>query len=174
LDDDCEIPLTGGRTASAIVRVGDTVRKPSGPWTPAVHDLLRHVEDHGFTGAPRALGIDERGREVLTYIHGDTLATPQDPDLPPEVGRWPETWQRDEALVAAAKLLRSFHDVAASFTSDADRWRYCHRRQAPPEIVVHGDIAPWNSVYRDGLPVAFIDWDSARPEDPLVEVGDAA
>ena len=58
-----EIPLIGGNT-STVVRVGDTVRRNVGPWTPAVHALLRHLEYIGFTGAPRVLGLDERGREV--------------------------------------------------------------------------------------------------------------
>ncbi len=60
-----EIPLLGGNT-STVVRVGDTVRRNAGPWTPAVHALLRHLEYVGFTGAPRALGMDEQGREVLS------------------------------------------------------------------------------------------------------------
>jgi len=29
---------------------------------------LRHLEAVGFTGAPRFLGIDAAGREVLSYI----------------------------------------------------------------------------------------------------------
>ena len=49
-----EVPLIGGNT-STVVRVGDTVRRNAGPWTPAVHSLLHHLERVGFTGAPRAL-----------------------------------------------------------------------------------------------------------------------
>ena len=48
-----------------MVRVGDTVRRPAGPWTPAVDALLRHLEDVGFPGAPRALGRD---RHVLPGV----------------------------------------------------------------------------------------------------------
>lgn len=35
-----EEPLRGGNSA-IVTRVGDTVRRPTGPWTPAVHLLLR-------------------------------------------------------------------------------------------------------------------------------------
>src|SRR5262249_49783642 len=42
----------------------DTVRRPAGPWTPAVHALLTHLHAAGFHGAPRPLGIDEHGREI--------------------------------------------------------------------------------------------------------------
>ena len=58
---------------SAVVRVGNTVRRAPGPWTPAVHALLRHLERAGFLGAPRARGFDERGREVLTFVEGETI-----------------------------------------------------------------------------------------------------
>ena len=56
---------------TGVVRIGDTVRRPVGRWTPAVHSLLRHLEKVGFEGAPRVLGIDEKGREVLTYLPSD-------------------------------------------------------------------------------------------------------
>jgi hypothetical protein len=70
-----EIPLGGGNMSSGVVRVGDTVRRPAGPWTPAVHALLTHLHEAGFGGAPRPLGIDDRGREVLTFMPG-TVARP--------------------------------------------------------------------------------------------------
>ena len=56
-----------------VMRHGDTVRRPAGPWTPAVHALLNHLENAGFTGSPRVVGdgYDDRGREVVTYIPGE-------------------------------------------------------------------------------------------------------
>jgi hypothetical protein len=62
-----EIPLEGGNASGGVVRTGDTVRRPAGPWTPAVHALLGHLRAAGFPGAPRPLGLDEHGREVLTF-----------------------------------------------------------------------------------------------------------
>ena len=70
-----EIPLLGGNT-STVVRVGDTVRRNAGPWTPAVHALLRHLERVGFNGSPRALGMDERGREVISFVEGECGSYP--------------------------------------------------------------------------------------------------
>jgi hypothetical protein len=67
---DTEIPLNGGNMNSGVVRVGDTVRRPAGPWTSAVHALLDHLHAAGFHGAPRPLGLDGHGREVLTFISG--------------------------------------------------------------------------------------------------------
>ena len=67
-----EIPLLGGRLAPGIVRVGDTVRRPPKGNAAFVHDLLLFLEDQGFGFAPRFLGMDEQGRDILTYLEGQT------------------------------------------------------------------------------------------------------
>ncbi|MFG3296636.1 aminoglycoside phosphotransferase family protein, partial [Streptomyces sp. NPDC048179] len=71
LDD--EQPLSGGNVSDGVVRVGDTARRPVGPWTPAVHALLAHLHAVGSGAAPRPLGIDDQGREVLTFMPGDVV-----------------------------------------------------------------------------------------------------
>jgi len=65
-----EVPLLGGRITPGVVRVGDTVRRPVGPHSAFVHAVLRHLEQVGFGDAPRFLGIDDQGRECLSYIEG--------------------------------------------------------------------------------------------------------
>ena len=66
-----EVPLPGGvANRGRVVRIGDTVRRPLRAASPATHALLRHLEKVGFDGAPRLLGVDEQGREVLGYIPG--------------------------------------------------------------------------------------------------------
>src|ERR1700759_4140068 len=52
--------------ASRIRRSGDVVRRPLGFWSPAVHHLLRYLQDTGFP-APRVLGTEDRD-ELLTWI----------------------------------------------------------------------------------------------------------
>ena len=64
--------LEGGNIGGAV-RAGNTVRRAAGPWTPAVHALLAHLADKGFTGAPRPLGFDAQGREVLTFLEGEPV-----------------------------------------------------------------------------------------------------
>ena len=123
------------------MRVGDTVRRATGPWTPAVHALLRHLEAAGFEAAPRVLGVDDDGREMLSFIDGETVG---DDDL------WPEWWRADETLVQAVALLRRFHDAASSFEPPPDaRWRFAGR-PGPDAAILHGDWAPYNVVWRDG------------------------
>lgn len=62
--------LADGKPPRVRVRVRDMVRRTSYAWSPAVLDLLQHVEREGFDGAPRALGFDDQGREVLNFIEG--------------------------------------------------------------------------------------------------------
>jgi Ser/Thr protein kinase RdoA (MazF antagonist) len=141
-----EIPLSGGNTSAGVVRVGQTVRRPAGPWTPAVHAFLTHLHDVGFAGAPRPLGIDEQGREVLTFVPGKVA--------------WPDHFSRP-GLVRAAWLIRDFHDASAEFTPPADaQWRVIIPANGT-EIIAHHDLAPWNLVIGDSW--AFIDWDTAAP-----------
>ncbi|WUL63798.1 hypothetical protein OG943_28775 [Amycolatopsis sp. NBC_00345] len=86
-----EIPLAGGNMNAGVVRVGDTVRRPAGPWTPAVHALLEHLHSNGFRGSPRPLGLDGQGREVLTYAEGpsSTRTTTRRWSPTPHSPAWP-------------------------------------------------------------------------------------
>ena len=152
----------------------DTVHRPTGPWTATVHDFLRHLRRSGFEGAPLPRGFDEMGREVLEFIPGDVLTTPQDSTQPVALEPWPAEWRTDEALVAVALLIRNLHEAAVGFHPSRPAWRMHDRPMAAGEIVCHGDLGPWNTVYRDGLPVALIDWDSAKPDHPFLDLASAA
>src|SRR5512132_604665 len=101
---DKEISLGGN--LNAAVRVGDTVRRRAGTWTPAVHALLGYLESHDFP-APRVRGIDAEGREILEFIPGETYSGTFE--------ELPEQFTADGQLVAAARLLRRYHDVVARF-----------------------------------------------------------
>ena len=146
-----EIPLAGGNMSTGVVRVGDTVRRPAGPWTPAVHALLSHLHAVGFHGAPRPLGIDEHGREILTFIPG-TVA-------------WPDHFHLlhgDGQLRHVARLIREFHDAVAGFTPPPGaQWQALIPADGD-EIIAHHDLAPWNLIVSDPR-WAFIDWDTAAP-----------
>jgi hypothetical protein len=169
-----EEPLVGGRSTEGVVRIGDSVHRPSGPWSPTVQAFLRHLRTNGFTGAPEPRGFDEKGREVVTFIPGEVLATPQSPDEPLVLVPYPEKWRSEEALKAAARSIRSLHDASRGFTTQNTAWRLCDRAMRDGEIICHGDLGPWNTVYVNGLPTAFIDWDSLRPDTPLLDLASAA
>jgi hypothetical protein len=158
-----EVPFIGGNLNDAT-RVGDTVRRRAGPWTPAVHALLRFLESAGFE-APRARGIDEQGREILEYIDGDVH--PGWPDPAPD-------WVRDDDhLAAGARLLRRYHDLVEGFVPPDDaRWRVV----APTahEIICHNDWAPGNALFRDRRLAVMLDWDMAGPGTRLWDIANTA
>lgn len=150
---DAELPLSGGQMTS-VVRVGDTVRRGTEPWTPAVHSLLRHLAAVGFDGAPRPLGFDAVGREMLTYLDGEAgFFSPTKP-VPPDL------WS-DRVLTEAAMLLRRYHDATVGFVLPAGiTWHGGQTSPAPPEVVCHNDFAPYNCIFRDGHLHVVIDFDS--------------
>lgn len=141
--------LTGGNMES-VVRVGDTVRRVAGPWTPAVHELLRRYEAAGIAETPRALGMDERDREVLTFIPGDVMT-----------GLGPGTLWKPSLLRAAGGLLRRLHDASEPMRALDVSWRLEDRQ--PIEVICHNDFAPYNLIVRDGRLVGVIDVDMASP-----------
>jgi Ser/Thr protein kinase RdoA (MazF antagonist) len=116
---------------------------------------LRHLEEVGFEGAPRVRGVDEQGREILTYISGEVPR------------RGDASLETDQALTEVGSLLRRYHEAVADFAlpSGID-WHHRSGVSGPVTLVCHNDISPRNTVFRDGHPVAFLDWDFASPDPP--------
>lgn len=139
--------LTGGGL-NEVVRVGSTVRRPTGPWTPNVHRLLERLAPLGI--APAVHGVDDRGREVLSYLEGEVGHPPL-----------PDGLRSDATLVAVARMARRLHDASADLASVVDGWQF--PALSPVEVICHNDLAPYNMVFRDGLPVGVFDFDGARP-----------
>ena len=147
-----EFVLTGGvANAGAVVRIGDTVRRPHGVSSAMQRAALEHLAGVGFDGAPRFLGQDEHGRDVFTYVKGD-VPTPPFP-------AWACT---DAVLSGTAELLRDFHDAMAGFVPPT--W-YVADLADPrgDETLCHNDVCPENVVYRSGRPVALLDFELAAP-----------
>lgn len=143
-----EVPLTGGMSTPGVVRVGDTVRRPLKADAGYTQDLLLHLERCGFSGAPRFLGVDERGRTILSYIEGCA---------PPNNGlRLSET-----AVRAGATLVRAVHDLTEGT-----------RFAAGAEVASHPNLSQPNFVFRESVPVAIIDWDGTRAGTPVSNLGD--
>ncbi len=141
--------LTGGNVATTVVRVGDTVRKPAGPQTPAVHALLEHLRSVGFTGAPRSFGVDDAGRHVLEFVPGHP-AHPAPADAPPA----------DPAAVG--RLARDLHDAVAGWVPPPDAVWACPIPTDGTDLVIHNDLAPWNIIVAPDR-LVIIDWDGAAP-----------
>ena len=127
---------------------------------------------------PEVLGVDGNGREILRFIPGDTLGDALDPAEPKTelvvVRRWPEAMRSDGALAEVGKLYAALHAAARGFHPDAPTWREYQLPMHDGEIVCHGDPGPWNTVYRNGMPIALIDLDGAHPERPIIELATVA
>jgi len=142
-----EIPLSGGHTPG-VVRVGQTVRRPLNANSERIHRLLAHLENRGFEGAPQFLGIDARGREILSFIDGFA---------PPHNG----FALSEEGVRAGARLVRQVHDLTEGTEFAAGSEVACHRNLSQP-----------NFIFRDMIPVAIIDWDGTHPGTRLANFAD--
>jgi hypothetical protein len=165
-----EVPLLGGDVTEGVVRVGATVRRPMGRNAPFIHALLQHLETVGFDGAPRYLGVDAAGREVLTFVEGEVAGRPY------------PAWIADESrLASVGRLLRRYDDAAASFV--APEHLTLGLSPDPPdlppppahesELIGHLDITPENVVFRDAAAYALIDFDLVRPAGRVDELYNA-
>jgi aminoglycoside phosphotransferase (APT) family kinase protein len=156
-----EEALPGGNM-TAVVRVGDTVRRAAGPWTPTVHAFLRHLRAAGFNLAPEPLGLDEQGREILSLLPGTPAAYPL-----------PAFARTDATLTAVASALRAFHDAGAGFAPPAGAvWRW--PAAEPAEVICHNDFAPYNLMFEDGRLTGVIDLDLVSPGPRVRDLGYAA
>jgi Ser/Thr protein kinase RdoA (MazF antagonist) len=116
-----------------------------------MRDVLLQLERAGFDAAPHWLGVDEQGREILSWIEGETFT--ERGQMHPYIGDPSERVTfTDEQIAAVMRLLRRYHD-----TFDG-------------EVICHGDFGPWNIVWRDGLPVGVIDFDQVHPGDASEDV----
>lgn len=149
-----EQPLAGGMYEDGrVVRVGDTVRRPVRTTSAPVQALLIHLEGAGFDAAPCYLGIDDQGREILTYIEGEV-------PIPP----YPAWAMTDDAIGALGSLLRRFHDASATFDpSSVAGWSTKWSDPTGGSQICHNDLFPENVVFRDGRPIALIDFGEASP-----------
>ncbi|MDQ3627783.1 MAG: NUDIX domain-containing protein [Actinomycetota bacterium] len=153
-------PLVGGNVGGAV-RIGHTVRRPRGAWSPGVHALLEHLAAAGLDGVPRVLGTDVRGREVLTYLPGRSI------DVDEEVAA-------EEVLAGAVRWLRRFHDAVRDFTPPAGtRWRN-GGDLGPGQLVCHHDAGAYNWAVVDEHFAGIYDWDMAGPGTALDDLAFAA
>jgi len=145
-----EEKLSGGNMA-AVARVGGTVRREAGFWTPRVQQLLAHLRAKGIRETPVPLGLDDQGREILTFIPGLVGHAPL-----------PDVLRTDDVLASAARLLRRMHDATLDVAHAwQDGWQAVTRE--PVEVICHGDFAPYNCIFEQGKLIGVIDFDHAHP-----------
>ncbi|MFH8383380.1 phosphotransferase [Kitasatospora sp. NPDC018058] len=150
-------------SVTTVRRIGETIRRPVGEWTPAVHALLTHLETVGFTRAPRVLGVDGT-EEVLSLVHGEPAFSP-----------WPSILRSTTGISELGHWLRDYHDAVQDFRPPADaRWQGQQDEWRPGMVIRHGDLGPWNSVWTGTRLAGFIDWDFAAPGHALDDLAQLA
>ena len=158
-----EIPLQFGMVSNAV-QVGNTIHRDTGAWTPTIHTLLAFLNDNGFTEAPKVLGFDEKGREVLQFIEGEEASRP-----------WPQTLCTGNGIAQAGKLLRKYHDTVVDFKPPNNAvWRLGKIKKKPSQIIRHGDLGPWNFIWHVDMLTGLIDWDFAYPGERIDDLAQMA
>lgn len=116
---------------------------------------MRHVRSHGVSVVPEVLGVED-DHEILAWIPGDEGA--------PDLGD-------DERIFEIGAVVRQVRDALSTFRPpEPATWRL----RPPGPTFVHGDIAPWNVVVRDGQITGLLDWDQAGPGRWLEDLAYAA
>ncbi|MEH7237662.1 phosphotransferase [Bacillus sp. JJ1562] len=149
--------LTGGNVSN-VFRSGDTVRRELKPESFKIHKLLKHLENKGFSYAPNFLGIDEKGREILSFFKG-------------EAGNYPlkEYMWSNDVLIEIAKMLRLYHDAVSDFPL-TDEWKPMDNTPNKIEVVCHNDFAIYNIIFNQEKPIGIIDFDVAAPGPRLWDI----
>ena len=152
--------LLGGLETGRVVKVGQTVRRAAGPWTATIQALLVHLQQKGFP-APRPLGLDDQGREAVSFLEGRASNWP-----------WPPALLDVSGAKQVGALLRRYHAAVADFVPPSPaRWRHGPQALAAGEIVLHGDFGPHNLIWSETEVIGLIDFELARPGDPLEDAG---
>ena len=151
--------LTGGNV-SKVYRSGTTVRRQLKEDSEKIHALLKHLEDKAFKYSPKFLGIDEHGREILSFIEG-------------ECGNYPlkDYMWSNEVLRNIAKMQRSFHDAVSDFPFDKN-WKRIDNTPQPQnaEVLCHNDFAIYNIIFNKEKPIGIIDFDVVGPGPRLWDI----
>lgn len=151
--------LTGGST-NIVTRKGDVVYRTAGEWIPAVHKVLTHLNEKGFAYSPKPLGVSADGREMLSFLPGDSMLRP-----------WKDIMFKDDGIIQAAKMLRSFHDATQELVFPNDtKWRFITAGKNTNQIIRHGDLGPWNTIWQGDRLTGLIDWDFAEPGDAITDL----
>jgi len=152
--------LLGGLEAGRVVKLGGTVRRAAGPWTATIQALLGHLQSKGFP-APRPLGLDDQGRDTVSFLPGRASNWP-----------WPAALLDVSGARQIGSLLKRYHCAVADFVPPSPAlWRHGAQAIGAGELALHGDFGPHNLIWSQTSVVGVIDFELARPGDPSEDAG---
>lgn len=158
---DHEVLAGGAANRGKVVRIGDRVHRPRRAGADVAEALLLHLESVGFEGAPRFLGHDDQGRQVLTHLAGTVHADQRPPWIDDDVAN-------ARILGRLAAFARDLHDAAAGFVSPpgAEPFRPL---PLPGTTWNHADLHYGNAVFHGETPIGLIDWECCAPGSGLYD-----
>ena len=139
-----EIPFASGESNQKVVKVGNTVRKEPSENSEFVREVMTILSSNNFQYSPKYLGIDQKGREKMTYIEGEQMN---------------HTEVTIDLMKQTLEVLKQFHDILSISELSGDQ-----------ETVLHTDYAPWNLIVREGKLVGIIDFDKIKPGKRIYDV----
>ena len=147
--------LTSGGM-NKVELIGDTVHKTA-KGHPMVRSYLLYLEKSGMPHVPRFLGVDEQGRDMFSYLPGDTMGW--------EIDHTHPCFTSEETIVDVARFMRKLHDISVGFLPEAAKngWENPFFPGEKHETICHGDAGVWNFVFRNGRFAGAFDFDIAYP-----------
>lgn len=139
-----ETPFTSGESNQKVVKVGNTVRKEPSENSELVRKVMTILSSNNFQYSPKYLGIDQKGREKMTYIEGEQMN---------------HTEITIDLMKQTLEVLKQFHDILSISELSGGQ-----------ETVLHTDYAPWNLIVRKGKLVGIIDFDKIKPGKRIYDV----
>ncbi|MEM6378785.1 MAG: aminoglycoside phosphotransferase family protein [Bacteroidota bacterium] len=151
-------------SVNQVQRFGDTIHRPSYPWTETINHFLGHLHTKGIKEIGQSLGFHKDGKSVYTYLPGTAALRP-----------WIGILKKEEGLVVLTNFLKRFHQAQADYKIPASAiWYTSNYDPQTGPIIRHGDFGPWNTIWQGQEFSGVIDWDFAEPGTVLQELAQLA
>jgi thiamine kinase-like enzyme len=101
---------------------------------------------------------------MISFLPGESMMRP-----------WKPVMFTDDALVQAATMLRELHDATRGLVLPPEtEWRGGKAGKSTGQVIRHGDLGPWNTLWEGDRLTGLIDWDFAEPGLPLTDLAQLA
>ena len=147
-----------------VQRIGNTIHRPSYPWTKTINHFLAHLHSKGIKEIGQPLGFHEDGRSIYNYLPGTAALRP-----------WIDILKQEEGLVFLTNFLKRFHLVQSDYEIPSGAiWYVPTEHLQKGTIIRHGDFGPWNTIWQEQQLTGVIDWDFAEPGTVLQDLAQLA